>query len=79
MTLAGPHLSRYGEEAMSTPSKDPWLLDIRIRQRNVKKGLVDEKEVEKHLASLPDLSAQADTVTLPQPALTGSEEADEKG
>jgi hypothetical protein len=35
------------------------LLDKRVAQRYVRKGLLDEKEWEKHLKSLPDLASQA--------------------
>jgi hypothetical protein len=35
------------------------LLDKRVAQRYVRKGLLDEKEWEKHLKSLPDLAGQA--------------------
>jgi hypothetical protein len=38
---------------------DPKLLDKRVAQRYVRKGLLDEKEWEKHLKSLPDLAGQA--------------------
>lgn len=52
------------------------LLDIRVRERNLKRGLLDAKEVEKYQNELPDLSDQTDLVTLPQPALSGSRELD---
>jgi len=35
------------------------LLDKRVAHRYVKKGRLDEKEYEKHLKSLPDLTDQA--------------------
>ncbi len=38
---------------------DPKLFDKRVAQRYVRKGLLDEKEWEKHLKSLPDLAGQA--------------------
>lgn len=38
---------------------DPKLLDKRVAQRYVRKGLLDEKEWEKHLKALPDLADQA--------------------
>ncbi|GEJ57840.1 hypothetical protein [Anaeromyxobacter diazotrophicus] len=34
-------------------------LDKRVAQRYVRKGLLDEKEWEKHLKALPDLASQA--------------------
>lgn len=35
------------------------LLDKRVAQRYLRKGLLDEKDWEKHLKSLPDLASQA--------------------
>jgi len=35
------------------------LVDKRVVQRYVKKGLVDEKEYEQHVKKLPDLADQA--------------------
>ena len=63
---------------MHNDPNDLWLLDVRIRQRNVKKGLIDQKDVDKHVAALVDTSTQADTVTLAQPAIAGSEETNDE-
>jgi hypothetical protein len=52
--------------------KTPWDLDVRVRDRNLRKGVLDEKDVEKYLKELADVSANADTVLTPQPALSGS-------
>jgi hypothetical protein len=49
--------------------KTPWDLDVRVRERNLRKGVLDEKDVEKHLKELPDSAANADNVTIPQPAV----------
>jgi hypothetical protein len=38
---------------------DRKLLDKRVAHRYVRKGLLDEKDWEKHLKSLPDVAAQA--------------------
>jgi len=38
------------------------LVDKRVAHRYVRKGLLDEKDYEKHLKSLPDLADQALTV-----------------
>lgn len=35
------------------------LVDKRVAQRYVRKGIVDEKDYEKHIKSLPDLAEQA--------------------
>ncbi len=51
-----------------------WDWDIRVRARNIKAGTLDEKDIEKHKASLVDLNEQTDAVTLAQPALGGRED-----
>ena len=51
-----------------------WEWDVRVRERNLRKGLLDEKEVEKHVAALVDVSEQAEPINYPQPALGGREE-----
>jgi hypothetical protein len=38
------------------------VVDKRVAQRYVRKGLLDEKDYEKHIKSLPDLAEQALTV-----------------
>ena len=55
----------------TTKTINPWEWDIRVRERNVGKGIFDEKDIEKHLAQLPDAADQAETITVPQPALGG--------
>jgi hypothetical protein len=57
-----------GKQAM-TNQKTPWDLDVRVRERNLRKGVLDEKDVEKYLKELPDSAANADNVTTPQPAV----------
>jgi hypothetical protein len=62
---------------MATPNAktiNPWDWDIRVRDRNLRKGILDDKDVEKHLSQLPDVGDQADSVVLPQPALGGRED-----
>jgi hypothetical protein len=54
-----------------TTQKTPWDLDVRVRERNLRKGVLDEKDVEKHLKELPDSAANAENVTTPQPAVGG--------
>jgi hypothetical protein len=54
-----------------TSQKTPWDLDVRVRERNIRKGVLDEKDVEKYLKELPDSAANAENVTLPQPAVGG--------
>lgn len=52
---------------------NPWDWDVRVRERNLRKGLIEEKDVEKHLSSLPDAADQAETISVSQPALGGRE------
>jgi hypothetical protein len=54
-----------------TSQKTPWDLDVRVRERNLRKGVLDDKDVEKHLKDLPDSAANAENVTIPQPAVGG--------
>ncbi|MGC4122732.1 MAG: hypothetical protein QM765_50805 [Myxococcales bacterium] len=42
-----------------TDSIDPKMLDKRVAHRFIKKGLLAEKEFDKHLKSLPDLAEKA--------------------
>ena len=53
---------------------NPWEWDVRVRERNLRKGILDEKDVEKHLAQLPDVADQAEPLGIPQPALGGRED-----
>jgi hypothetical protein len=55
----------------NTKTYNLWDLDVRVRERNFRKGILDEKDVEKHLAQLPDLADQAEPLGIPQPALGG--------
>ena len=54
-----------------TTQKTPWDLDVRVRERNLRKGVLDDKDVEKYLKELPDSAANAESVTTPQPAVGG--------
>jgi hypothetical protein len=51
-----------------------WEWDVRVRERNLRKGVLDPKEVEKQIGLLADLSEQAESVNYPQPALGGRED-----
>jgi hypothetical protein len=59
--------------ANSTKSINHWEWDVRVRERNLRKGILDDKDVEKHLAGLQDMSDQAESIGVPQPALGGRE------
>ncbi len=54
---------------MRNRTANPWDLDVRVRERNLRAGLISEKDLEKHVAALPDLAEQAETFALAQPAL----------
>jgi hypothetical protein len=58
----------------STKTINPWEWDVRVRERNVGKGIFDEKDIEKHIAQLPDAADQAESIVIPQPALGGRED-----
>jgi hypothetical protein len=49
----------------------PWDWDVRVRERNLRNGTLDEKEIEKHLGQLQDVGDLAEPVGLGQPALGG--------
>ena len=55
-----------------TTQKTPWDLDVRVRDRNLRKGVLDDKDVEKYLKELPDSAANVENITLAQPAISGS-------
>lgn len=48
---------------------NPWDLDIRVRERNLKNGRLQEKDVEKFLGSLPDLAESTSPFGTAQPAI----------
>ena len=47
----------------------PFTYDVRVRDRLVKRGQLDPKDIEKHLASLPDVTDKCEPLDIPQPAL----------
>jgi hypothetical protein len=51
--------------------KLPWDLDVRVRARNVAAGVLEQKDVEKHIKELPDVAANAEPIAIPQPAVPG--------
>jgi len=48
-----------------------WDWDIRVRERNVRNGVLTDKDIEKHRAGLPDQAEHAESIALAQPALAG--------
>lgn len=59
---------------MATGNKtiNPWDWDVRVRERNLRRGVIDEKDLDKHLSQLTDVGDQAESVPFMQPALGGS-------
>ena len=52
---------------------DPKLFDKRVAQRNVKKGLLTDKDFERHLKALPDMADQASPIEATiEPARVGA-------
>ena len=49
--------------------QNPWTMDVRVRERNLKSGALTEKDLEKHLSALPDVADQAEPFGTSQPAL----------
>ncbi|HEY8088623.1 MAG TPA: hypothetical protein VIF09_12280 [Polyangiaceae bacterium] len=58
----------------NTKTIQTWEWDVRVRERNLNKGILEPKDVEKHLSQLPDLADQAESIAVPQPALGGRED-----
>lgn len=49
----------------------PYDWDVRVRDRNLRRGLLDDKQVEAHLHQLPDVADRAESMAFSQPALGG--------
>ena len=55
---------------MSTKASiNTWDWDVRVRERNVRHGIITDKDVEKMLHALPDASDQVESLGLNQPAM----------
>jgi len=55
-----------------------WDWDLRVRERNLKAGMITEKDLEKFLSAVPDVEAQAESFATPQPALDPPDEPEEE-
>lgn len=44
------------------------LVDKRTQERNMRRGLLDKKDLEKHIKDLPDAADKAEVVPLGEPA-----------
>ena len=49
-------------------------LDVRVRERNLKAGLITKEDVRSHLDGLEDVSYNADVVGLRQPGFPGEDD-----
>lgn len=63
---------------MTNTKLNPWDLDIRVRERNLKNGTLTDKDVEKMVVTLADLAEQTEPVTVGQPAVEGDDEDDDE-
>jgi hypothetical protein len=50
-------------------NQNPWTMDVRVRERNLKSGALTDKDLEKFLVALPDVADQAESFGISQPAL----------
>ena len=62
------------EPTMANEKQNNWDWDVRVRERHMKQGRIDEKGFEAYLGNLPDLAEQCEPVTVPQPAIGGRED-----
>lgn len=53
----------------STKTINPWDWDVRVRERNLRSGMLEDKDVEKHLTQLHDVGDLAEPIGLSQPAV----------
>ena len=60
---------------MSTKTITAFDLDIRVRDRHIKNGTLSEKDLEKFITGLPDLTDASEPVSLAQPAFASEEDA----
>ncbi len=61
---------------MTTKTVPSWEWDVRVRDRNIKKGVFTEKDIEKHLSTLPDGSANCESVAVTQPGIDEEDDDD---
>jgi hypothetical protein len=57
-----------------TETKSQKDYDVRVRERNLKRGVVKPDEVKRYLDSLPDLTNLAQQVEVTQPGRGGAEQ-----
>lgn len=54
---------------MNKPKVPDYYFDIRVRDRLVASGTLDAEVLKQHVAELPDLEAQSESIGIDQPAL----------
>lgn len=64
---------------MTNKTINSWDWDLRVRERNVRSGVLGSSDIEKYLSQLPDLAAATEPVVTPQPALAEPEDLDDDG
>jgi len=64
-------------ETITMPNSELFKYDIRIRERLLRRGLVTEAEVNKHLDGLADVEAKGEILVQHQPALGYGDDDDE--
>ena len=52
--------------------------DLRVRERNLQKGVLESKTVERYLAELRDVEANCEPAGLAQPAMLATDEGDDE-
>lgn len=53
----------------------PVHLDIRVRERYLQSGVLNQKVIDQYIASLPDVEDQGEAIDIPQPALGDANQA----
>ena len=53
----------------NTRTNIPSDFDVRVRERNLRKGTIDEKTIEAYIAELPDVADAVEYISVPQPAI----------
>lgn len=61
---------------MNNTKISPWDLDIRVRERNLKNGRLEEKDLDKFISSLPDLASDTVSFGTAQPAIEGHHDSE---
>jgi hypothetical protein len=62
----------------NTKPANPWTWDLRVRDRNLRAGTVEAKDVEKYLGGLPDLAENATPFTVDPPNFDPPDDVDDE-